>query len=83
MTYTNKSLYASDLLYLVALFTSRTAVLYLLHALSPESYHKLVAKCGILVSALMLLTAVILIALGCDIQSPWNQSSGQCSAVVS
>ncbi|KAM0719085.1 hypothetical protein Q7P37_004990 [Cladosporium fusiforme] len=76
-----KALYASDLFYLVALFTSRTAVLCLLHALSPEHYHKRIAKGGIIVSVIMLPTAVIMIAVGCDIQSPWAQDMGECNAM--
>lgn len=75
-------LYASDLFYLVATFSSRTAVLCLLYALSPEHWHKLVTKAGIITSIVMAVAAVFMVAFGCDAESPWAQISQECNSVV-
>lgn len=75
-------LYASDLFYLLATFSSRTAVLCLLFALSPEHLHKLVTKSGIIASILMAVAAVLMVAIGCDPGSPWTQASQECKSVV-
>ena len=79
---TAKRLYASDMFYLIATFSSRTAVLCLLYALSPEHLHKLVTKSGIRFSILVTVAAVLMIALGCDSGSPWTQISRECNSVV-
>ena len=83
LTSVTKMLYASDLFYLVATFSSRTAVLCLLYALSPEQLHKLVTKSGIIASLVMTVAAVLMVALGCDVGSPWTQVSQECNSVVS
>lgn len=75
-------LYASDIFYLVATFSSRTAVLCLLYALSPEHWHKIVTKAGTITSILMAVAAVFMIAFGCDTGSPWTQISQECNSVV-
>ena len=75
-------LYASDIFYLIATFSSRTAVICLLYALSPERLHKFITKGGIIASLLMALAAVLMIALGCNSGSPWTQLSQECTSVV-
>lgn len=75
-------LYASDLFYLLSTFSSRTAVLCLLYALSPEYWHKLASKIGIFLSILMATAAIFMIAFGCDASSPWEQVSQECDTIV-
>lgn len=77
-----KLLYASDIFYLIATFSSRTAVICLLYALSPERLNKLVTKSGIIASLLMTVAAVLMVALGCNPVSPWTQLSQECTSVV-
>jgi hypothetical protein len=83
LTVTTKLLYSSDLFYVVGTFSSRTAVLCLLYALSPERWHKLVTKSGMIVSILTAVAAVLMVAFGCDAGSPWTQISQECNSVVS
>jgi threonine/homoserine/homoserine lactone efflux protein len=82
LTPTTKMLYASDIFYLIATFSSRTAVICLLYALSPERLNKLVTKSGIVASLLMTVAAVLMVALGCNPGSPWTQYSQECTSVV-
>ena len=82
LTSTTKLLYASDIFYLIATFSSRTALICLLYALSPEQLHKLVTKIAIIASLLMTVTAVLMVALGCNPGSPWTQLSQECTSVV-
>jgi hypothetical protein len=75
-------LYASDLLYITATFSSRTAVLCLIHALGPEYWHTLITKYCIALSMLMSVTAVFMIAFGCDAKAPWSQVVNECGSIV-
>ena len=82
LTSFTKLLYASDIFYLIATFFSRTAVICLLYAMSPERLNKLVTKSGVIASLLMTVAAVLMVALGCNPGSPWTQLSQECSSVV-
>jgi formate hydrogenlyase subunit 4 len=82
LTTATKLLYSSDMFYVVATFSSRTAVLCLLYALSPERWHKLVTKSGMIVSILTAVAALFMVAFGCDAGSPWTQISQECNSVV-
>jgi hypothetical protein len=75
-------LYASDLLYITATFSSRTAVLCLIHTLSPEYWHTLFTKYCIALSTLISTTAVFMIAFGCDAKAPWSQIANECGSIV-
>jgi hypothetical protein len=75
-------LYASDLLYLTATFSARTAVLCLIHALSPEHWHTLFTKYLIALSMILSITAVFMIAFGCDAKAPWSQIVNECESIV-
>jgi hypothetical protein len=76
-------LYASDLLYITATFSARTAVLCLIHILSPEHWHTLFTRCCIALSMLMSIAAVFMIAFGCDSKAPWSQVVNECESIVS
>jgi hypothetical protein len=76
-------LYASDLLYITATFSARTAVLCLIHTLSPEHWHTLFTRCCIALSMLMSIAAVFMIAFGCDSKAPWSQVVNECESIVS
>ena len=75
-------LYASDLLYITATFSARTAVLCLIHALSPEYWHTLFTKYFITLSMLMTVASVFMIAFGCDAKAPWSQIVNGCESIV-
>lgn len=77
-----KLLYAGDIFYLIATFSSRTALICLLYALSPERLNKRVTKSAIIASLLMTVAAVLMLALGCNPGSPWTQLSQECTSVV-
>jgi hypothetical protein len=76
-------LYASDLLYITATFSARTAVLCLIHALSPEYWHTLFTKYCIALSMLVSVTGVSMIAFGCNVEAPWSQTVNECGSIVS
>lgn len=78
---TEKLLYAGDIFYLIATFSSRTALICLLYALSPERLNKRVTKSAIIASLLMTVAAVLMLALGCNPGSPWTQLSQECTSV--
>jgi hypothetical protein len=76
-------LYASDLLYITATFSARTAVLCLIHALSPEYWHTLFTRCCIALSILVSVAGVLMIAFGCNAKAPWSQIVNECGSIVS
>ena len=76
-------LYASDLLYITATFSARTAVLCLIHALSPEYWHTLFTRYCIALSMLVSAAGVLMIAFGCDAKAPWSQIVNECGSIVS
>ena len=75
LTSTTKFLYASDIFYLIATFSSRTALICLLYTLSPERQNKLVTKSAVIASLFVTVAAVLMIALGCNPGSPWTPLS--------
>ena len=76
-------LYASDLLYITATFSARTAVLCLINALSPEYWHTLFTKYCITLSMLVSVAGVLMIAFGCDAEATWSQIVNECGSIVS
>lgn len=76
-------LYTSDLHYITATFSARTAVLCLIHTLSPEDWHTLFTKYCIALSMIMPVTAVFMITFGCDAKAPWSQVVNECESIVS
>ena len=76
-------LYASDLLYLIASSSARTAVVCLVHTLSPEYWHTLATKYCIALSMLLSVTGVFMVTFGCDIEAPWSQIVIECESIVS
>jgi hypothetical protein len=76
-------LYAGDLLYLIATSSARTAVMFLVHTLSPEYWHTLATRYCIALSMLTSVTGFFMIAFGCDIEAPWSQIVNECESIVS
>jgi len=76
-------MYASNLLYIVALFLSRASVISLEQRLSPERTHTVVTKGLLALAGTMMLASFLMIALGCNVAQPWLQVEKGCSTFVS
>ncbi|KAK3705217.1 hypothetical protein LTR37_013378 [Vermiconidia calcicola] len=80
-----KALYASDILYVVALAFSKLATLQLITALSPVRWHKQACLTLSLFTILWAVTGVVILSLRCNLSNPWQyleDTSTQCSDLV-
>lgn len=75
-------LYAADLIYAVSLLLSKVSMVALEQRLSPERMHKLVVQGTLCLSAVAVVAAFLMIALGCDVARPWFQITRECDSLV-
>ena len=79
---TYKTVYASDIFYLLGLWLSKISVLCLQLRLSPEYVHTVVVK-GVLASSGAVLSAsIVMVGLGCDSLHPWQPDTRECKGLV-
>ncbi|KAK5674780.1 hypothetical protein LTS10_012516 [Elasticomyces elasticus] len=76
-----KLVYASDILYVVALFMSKISIMCLEMCLSVERTHLRLAKAILLFTCIALLAGVLMVAFGCQIKRPWAQIDSKCAGL--
>ncbi|KIW20095.1 hypothetical protein PV08_00670 [Exophiala spinifera] len=76
-----KTYYASNLFYILSLWTSKISNLLLIYRLSVQRAHKLTTQALIAVTLLLGVIGFLLIALVCDLSHPWIFIGEKCSGV--
>ncbi|KAE8448817.1 hypothetical protein EG329_008819 [Mollisiaceae sp. DMI_Dod_QoI] len=74
-----KAAYASDILYIVALFFSKSSTAFLFLRLTPRRSHFLAIWATIWLSIAWVLISIILVAIRCHPQHPWLDTNSTCS----
>ncbi|KAF2686399.1 hypothetical protein K458DRAFT_430231 [Lentithecium fluviatile CBS 122367] len=73
--------FTSQILYIVTLFFSKCAVLFLYLRLSPHKGHVVAAWASIVACLVWAIVAVVLIALPCNPHTFWRDGSDQCKNI--
>lgn len=73
-----KLVYASDILYLVDLFLSKSCVCLLLIRLTPNRIHVVFFRTLLGFSTFWIVISVFMVALRCDLSQPWIQYNVRC-----
>ncbi|KAK3114964.1 hypothetical protein LTR53_006143 [Teratosphaeriaceae sp. CCFEE 6253] len=76
----DRLLYAGDAFFLAALFLSKISVLFLELRLSPERWHVLLTKAGLVACSLAAIACPVMILVGCG-SRPWTQLAAQCDSL--
>ncbi|KAK3112584.1 hypothetical protein LTR53_010978 [Teratosphaeriaceae sp. CCFEE 6253] len=76
----DRLLYAGDAFFLAALFLSKISVLFLELRLSPERWHLVLTKAGLVACSLAAIACPVMILVGCG-SRPWTQLSAQCESL--
>lgn len=76
-------MYASTLLYILALFLSKISLLCLIWRLSVERTHVLLAQAGVAIASVVTVASFLMVALGCNFHAPWEQTVSLCDNLVS
>ncbi|KAK0281832.1 hypothetical protein LTR54_000506 [Friedmanniomyces endolithicus] len=77
----DKVVYASDILYVVALYLSKLSILCLEMRLSVERVHVLLAKGSLLVTTAAMVASIVMVAVGCDVRRPWTLVESECTGL--
>ncbi|OQO01893.1 hypothetical protein B0A48_12366 [Cryoendolithus antarcticus] len=80
LTSAEKVTYASDIFYVVALYLSKAAVLFLLLALSREKAHELLMYGALGLCGVGLVASVVMAGIGCDLTRPWASITTECTS---
>lgn len=75
--------YATDIFYILTLWSTKLSVVLLFLRLSPYETHKLVSCIFIGASAVLITISVFIISLRCEIAEPWLFVGIQCPGLVS
>lgn len=75
--------YASDILYLLALFLSKASVVLLIIRLTPKKPQIRLLQGLLAFSTLWVVISIFVVALRCDLAHPWIQYNVKCPGLVS
>jgi hypothetical protein len=76
---TIQAYYASDLLYIVTIWTAKCSVVLLLSRLTAQTKQARIARIVLGVTLLLGLVSFLIIALQCDLHSPWIFINQKCT----
>ncbi|PYH89330.1 hypothetical protein BO71DRAFT_423081 [Aspergillus ellipticus CBS 707.79] len=78
INYIEKIIYASDLLYVLALSLAKISVLQLLSKLTVNKLHKKICLWSIILVTVWTIPVFFTLAFRCGVPSPWKPKDGQC-----
>ncbi|KAK3687849.1 hypothetical protein B0T22DRAFT_140161 [Podospora appendiculata] len=77
-----KSSYASDILYLLVLWLTKSSIAFLFIRLSPYRGHIFCANICLCMSTVFMIVSVLIISLRCDLHAPWIFIGAQCPGLL-
>ncbi|KAL2063953.1 hypothetical protein VTL71DRAFT_4447 [Oculimacula yallundae] len=77
-----KSIYSSELLYIVTIWLTKCSVALLLVRLSPNKRHNLASYTILGASTVFMVVSVLIVSLRCDFTQPWTFIDAQCPQLL-
>ncbi|MCJ1401744.1 hypothetical protein MMC11_004961 [Xylographa trunciseda] len=77
-----KAQYADDILYIITLWLTKSSAALFFMRLTPNRHHLLTAKSVLVVSTVWAVVSVFMIALRCQLTTPWMDYDRQCTNLV-
>jgi len=74
-----KAQYADDILYIITLWLTKSSAALLFMRLTPNRHHVLAAKAVLAASTVWAVVSMFMIALRCQLTTPWMDYDGQCT----
>ncbi|MCJ1436551.1 hypothetical protein MMC27_005930 [Xylographa pallens] len=74
-----KAQYADDILYIITLWLTKSSAALLFTRLTPSRNHVFAAKAVLAISTVWAVVSIFMIALRCQLSTPWMDYDGQCS----
>lgn len=74
-----RSLYASDVFFVVGMWLTKSSIALLLMRLSRDPVHAVIARVLLAASGVYALVSVFVVTLRCDLSQPWNLDADGCA----
>ncbi|MCJ1291175.1 hypothetical protein MMC34_002718 [Xylographa carneopallida] len=74
-----KAQYADDILYIITLWLTKSSAALLFMRLTPDQNHVRAAKAVLAISTVWVVVSLFMVALRCQLSTPWMDYDGQCT----